>query len=164
MRRTLVTLGTVALVISVGACAPSSGEQEPLIEPDQGTSVTSAPAFNVPTPSLPVTSAPEVSVSVSAAPQASSPVAGTADRTADLHASVGDIVLSAVETEPGRLEVETTITDPRGDAGSPEAREAIAVCEAARDLGYEHVRVSEADGSTFVVAGHPSYGAACAEV
>jgi hypothetical protein len=33
-----------------------------------------------------------------------------------------------------------------------------------RGTSPEHVSVLESDGSTFVVAGHPSYGEACAEV
>ncbi|WP_163185912.1 hypothetical protein [Cellulosimicrobium sp. SL-1] len=96
-----------------------------------------------------------------------SPAAETSaavDRTADVQAAAGDVVTKATETEPGRIEVETTIADPRGDAGGAEGQSAIAVCEAVKGLGAEHVSVLEADGSTFVVAGHPSYGEACTEV
>lgn len=104
------------------------------------------------------TAAPATETSTEA--EASAPV----DRTADAQAVAGDVVTKATETEPGRIEVETTIADPRSDAGSAEAQSAIAVCEAVRGLGAEHVSVLESDGSTFVVAGHPSYGEACAEV
>ncbi|MCM3533514.1 hypothetical protein M3693_04650 [Cellulosimicrobium funkei] len=104
------------------------------------------------------TAAPATETSTEA--EASAPV----DRTADAQAVAGDVVTKATETEPGRIEVETTIADPRSDAGSAEAQSAIAVCEAVKGLGAEHVSVLEADGSTFVVAGHPSYGEACAEV
>ncbi|MEV8029053.1 hypothetical protein [Cellulosimicrobium funkei] len=104
------------------------------------------------------TAAPATETSTEA--EASAPV----DRTADAQAVAGDVVTKAIETEPGRIEVETTIADPRSDAGSAEAQSAIAVCEAVKGLGAEHVSVLEADGSTFVVAGHPSYGEACAEV
>ena len=57
------------------------------------------------------------------------------------------------------LEVETSITDPRGAGGSEEARAAVEVCEAAvtymRASGEDDptVRVLESDGSTFVVRG-----------
>ncbi|MEV8179182.1 hypothetical protein AB0O99_14100 [Cellulosimicrobium funkei] len=104
------------------------------------------------------TAAPATETSTEA--EASAPV----DRTADAQAVAGDVVTKATETEPGRIEVETTIADPRSDAGSAEAQSAIAVCEAVKGLGAEHVSVLESDGSTFVVAGHPSYGEACAEV
>lgn len=89
---------------------------------------------------------------------------GTVDRTADVRAVAGDTVTSATETEPGRIEVDTTIADPRGGAGSAEAVAAIAVCNAVLSLGVTHVTVREADGTTFVVAGHPKYGATCVEI
>ncbi|WP_194521987.1 hypothetical protein [Cellulosimicrobium sp. JZ28] len=104
------------------------------------------------------TAAPATETSTEA--EASAPV----DRTADVQAVAGDVVTKATETEPGRIEVETTIADPRSDAGSAEAQSAIVVCEAVKGLGAEHVSILEADGSTFVVAGHPSYGEACTEV
>ncbi|WP_454728846.1 hypothetical protein [Cellulosimicrobium protaetiae] len=87
----------------------------------------------------------------------------TVDRTADVQAVAGEVVTKATETEPGRIEVETTIVDPRTDA-SAEAAQAVEVCNAVIELGAEHVSVLEADGSTFVVAGHPSYGEECTEV
>ena len=91
---------------------------------------------------------------------ATTPATTTAiDRTADLTAANPDApwlatLTTATETEPGRVEVATTITDPRGDNGSPEAQEAIAVCQATVALLGDtavYVRVLESDGTSFVL-------------
>lgn len=104
---------------------------------------------------------------VEQAPRADpAPVPNRGDLTADLRSanrSAGwlETITAVVETEPGRVEVRTTIVDPRGDDGSPAARQAIAVCEAAVDLLTErgakkpYVSVMEEDGTTFVLFGHP---------
>lgn len=74
-------------------------------------------------------------------------------------------VLAVTETEPGRLEVETDIVDPRGDPGSPEAETAILICEAAVAFAeVTNVSIFESDGTTFVVYGHPLYSNGCTEV
>lgn len=97
---------------------------------------------------------------------AQAPAAKGSDLTAQLRAANRGAawlgaVTEAIETEPGRLEVRTTIVDPRGDDGSPAARQALAVCEAAVDLlarrGADEPRVAvmEDDGTTFVLFGHP---------
>ena len=81
-----------------------------------------------------------------------------------------DSVVSATQTEPGRLVVETSIVDPRGDEASPEAIAAIDICEAAvvlvqsRGVDDPVVSVMEADGSTFVIYGHPAYPNGCSEI
>lgn len=106
---------------------------------------------------------------------AADPAADDVDVTADVKTSAqgagwADLVTSATKTEADRAEVSTSITDPRGDAGSPEAQQAIQVCEgtvawlSAAGAATPKVSVLEADGSTFVVAGHPSYGPDCTEV
>jgi hypothetical protein len=108
-------------------------------------------------------------------PAAAAPAADDVDVTADLKtsaqgASWADLIQSATKTEEDRVEVSTSITDPRGDAGSPGAQQAIQVCEgavawlAASSIATPKVSVLEADGSTFVVAGHPTYGPGCTEV
>lgn len=72
-----------------------------------------------------------------------------------------DQVTSAIETEPGRMEISMTIVDPRGEDGSPEAQQAVAACEAAVDLLEDagaaevNVAVFEDDGTHFVLYGHP---------
>lgn len=74
-------------------------------------------------------------------------------------------VSAVTKTEPGRFEIHTSIVDSRGDDGSPEALEAIAICEAAVGAGAAYVAVLEADGTHFVLYGHPSVPAgACGEV
>jgi hypothetical protein len=63
------------------------------------------------------------------------------------------------------VQLDTTIVDPRGEDGSPEAVEALDLCEQAKAIpGVTYVFVMEADGTSFVLAGHPSYGEDCAEV
>lgn len=74
-------------------------------------------------------------------------------------------VSAVTETEPGRFEIQTSIVDPRGGDGSPEAQEAMAICEAAVGAGATYVAVFEADGTHFVLYGHPSVPVGtCAEV
>jgi hypothetical protein len=79
-------------------------------------------------------------------------------------------VTVATQTEAERIVVETTIIDPRGDSGSPEAQAAIAICEAAvallesKGATEPAASVMESDGSTFVVYGQPSYPGGCSEV
>ncbi|MFS4506911.1 hypothetical protein ACMA46_11795 [Clavibacter sp. Sh2141] len=105
--------------------------------------------------------APEPAAS---APAASAPAADS-DITTAAQALVGGSVSAATETEPGRLQLDTTIVDPRGEAGSPEAVEALDLCKQAKAIpGVTHVSVMEADGTSFVLAGHPSYGQNCTEV
>lgn len=94
-------------------------------------------------------------------PQASTPAAATGgDVTADVQDAVGGdlapLVSAAEETEEGRIEVGTSITDPRTD-DSDEASDALAICEAVAAMpGITYVSVLEADGTTFALFGHPS--------
>jgi hypothetical protein len=109
--------------------------------------------------------------STAAAPEAAAPAPAMSAPTAESEIStaaqalVGGPVTAATETEPGRLQLDTTIVDPRGEDGSPEALEALDLCEQAKAIpGVTHVSVMEADGTSFILAGHPSYGADCVEV
>jgi hypothetical protein len=105
--------------------------------------------------------APEAAATVpaSATPTAESEIATAA------RALTGGSVTDAAEIQPGRIQLDTTIVDPRGEDGSPEALEAIGLCEQAMAIpGVMHVSVMEADGTTFVLAGHPSVGDECTEV
>lgn len=97
------------------------------------------------------------------------------DRTAALRkAGQGepwaDRITAAVETEPGRIQVDTNLVDPRGDDGSPPARMAIEICEAAVSLmksqGVKEPRVNvmEKDGTHWVLHNHPSYPEPCTEI
>ena len=99
----------------------------------------------------------------------SAPVAAvdrTADVTAALDVAGAAAITSAEETEPGRVVISTSIVDPRGDNGSAEAVLAVSICDVVSAMpGVEHVSIMEADGTTFVLFGHPSVPAgACAEV
>lgn len=91
------------------------------------------------------------------------------DLTAQVQEAVGEdlvpLVTAATQTEPGRVEVATSITDPRTD-DSTEAGQALDICTAASGMAdVAHVSVLEADGTTFVVFGHPSFPAGeCSEV
>jgi hypothetical protein len=82
------------------------------------------------------------------------------DRTSELAKNLADsasYVEEATETEPGRVVVETNLVDPGGDDNSPAAALAIVICNAAVTLGdVDHISVLEADGTSFVLFGHPS--------
>lgn len=91
------------------------------------------------------------------------------DRTAELADALADTATyleQATETEPGRLDIQTNIVDPRGDDNSTEASTAVVICNAAVSLGdIDYVSVMEADGTSFVLFGHPSVPeATCTEV
>lgn len=103
------------------------------------------------------------------------PAAADTDVTEEVRASASgapwvEQVTTATLTEPGRITVETTIVDPRGEAGSPAAQQAVQVCEGV--VAYlqgtgetePYVSVMENDGSTYVLYGHPSYPGGCTEV
>ena len=109
---------------------------------------------------------PTVARTTPAADVRAAETASRGDRTRDLTAAnpgAGwlSAVSEAIETEPGRIEVSTTIVDPRGADGSAAARRALAICRAAQQLLVRggvtspHVSVLERDGSTFVLYGHP---------
>jgi len=74
-------------------------------------------------------------------------------------------VSNVEEVGPGELEVQSTITDPRGDAGSVEAQQALQICEAAAAARPDAtlIYVLERDGSIFIQRGTAT-GGACTEV
>ena len=97
------------------------------------------------------------------APSESKEAAATPVASNDLTATVktlagkdGDVITSAVEEEPGRIIVETTLVDPRGKDGSVEAKRALAICEllASKD-DVHYVSLKEADGTHWILFGHP---------
>jgi hypothetical protein len=103
------------------------------------------------------------------------PASDDADVTEGVRASASgapwiEQVTAATLTEPGRITVETTIVDPRGDAGSPAAQQALQVCEGvvaymqSTGEAEPYVSVMEQDGTTYVLYGHPSYPGGCTEV
>lgn len=142
MRRTPVLLMALGLALTVTACGGSEATES---ESSPTTATSAAPA------------------------------AADTDVTEDVRASASgapwiEQVTAATLTEPGRITVETTIVDPRGDAGSPAAQQAIQVCEGV--VAYlqgtgeaePYVSVMEDDGTTYVFYGHPSYPDGCTEV
>lgn len=104
-------------------------------------------------------SAPAATPSASESPftqRTAAATAGGTDKTADVQKWAGDngkAVSGAVEEEPGRFKVSTTIADPRGKDGSDEAKAAIAICQAVRSNvpDVKYIRVDERDGSAFVL-------------
>lgn len=95
------------------------------------------------------------------------------DRTEEFRAANPDAtwlssLKSAMETEPGRLQIDTTVVDPRGPDGSEPALVAVSMCNAAVasfGAAYPHIKVMEADGTHFVLFGHPAVpDGACTEV
>lgn len=84
----------------------------------------------------------------------------------DAAGAAGEAITKAEETEPGRISVETSLVDPRGEDGSTEAKQAIEICEAAAGLdGVTYVSVLEEDGTSWVLFGHPAVPEGeCAEV
>lgn len=96
---------------------------------------------------------------------------GDADKTVDFQtANASEDWISSVtavtEAEPGRLSIDTSVIDPRGEDGSNEAKIAIAICESAVQFSQpSYVAVKEKDGTRFVLYGHPSVQQdACTEV
>lgn len=96
----------------------------------------------------------------SPAPPTSTPVAASPTGVAeDVTAQVKDTVdaefaalVTKAERDGESLRIETSITDPRGDHGSPEAQQAISICEAVVSaLEPTYLRVNEADGTAFVI-------------
>ena len=142
MRRTPVLLMALGLALTVTACGGSEATES---ESSPTTATSAAPAAA----DIDVTE--EVRASASGTPWV-------------------DQVTTATLTEPGRITVETTIVDPRGDSGSPAAQQAVQVCEGV--VAYlqgtgeaePYVSVMENDGSTYVLYGHPSYPDGCTEV
>lgn len=110
------------------------------------------------------------SAKVSAASEQSTTVSETVDVTdtvkGNLDTATADLITTATETEPGRVEIQTSIVDPRS-SGSEAATQALEICKAglaSLSTDKPYVSVLEEDGTTFVLAGHPSYGPDCAEV
>ena len=141
------------VVVAIGS-ANSGADAQPTSTPTETVAEPEPEPEKTPTPTATPTP------TSAAATEGFAPV----DVTAQMQQAVGSVVTTATQVEESRVEVETTIADPRTGPGSAEAQQAIAVCEAALALGVTKVSVFEADGTTFVVAGHPAYGEACTEV
>lgn len=132
--------GIVAVVVGVAVIANLPSDKEPEAAPTtQVTTIAPSPSFT------------------------------EQDLTADLQEAApdqADLVTAATVTEPGRLQIDTTIVDDR-DNGGDDADDALALCNAGLtllDVDDPYVAVMEEDGTHFVIAGHPSYGNECTEI
>lgn len=118
---------------------------------------------------LPSETEPEAAPTTQVTTIAASPSFAEQDVTADLQEAApdqADLVTAATATEPGRLQIDTTIVDDR-DNGGDDADDALALCNAGLtllDVDSPYVAVMENDGTNFVIAGHPSYGDECTEI
>lgn len=153
MSRLLLPVSLVGALALVGC----SGAEE-----STPTATASAQAVELPSPSLTPTPTP----TPSQAPSAD----GSSDLLDQLRAALpADLAaeVTSAELESGSFaRVATTLVDPRGDDGSPAAQQAIAICEAAAALeGVTDVNVAEADGTSWILFGHPMVPeGACGEV
>lgn len=96
--------------------------------------------------------ATEEPATTSSAPTSESAAIDITDKLKD---AAGNASITAL-LEDGRVTIETNLVDPRGEDGSPEAQHAIEICEAAAALdGVSNVNLYEADGTTWILFGHP---------
>ena len=113
--------------------------------------------------------APKQTPTTSASPVTERTATGAGSFTADAQGWAGDngkYVTGAVEKEPNWYLVSTNIADPRGKDGSPEAKAAIAICNAIREhrADAKYVRVDERDGTAFVIWQPGTANDECTEV
>ncbi|MEV8497148.1 hypothetical protein [Micrococcus luteus] len=93
------------------------------------------------------------------APAPASSVAG--DLAGQVQTAVSGIghVKGVKSPEEGRVEISTDLKDS-GDTGSADAQTAVKICETASKVpGVTYVNVTETDGTSWVLFGHPRYPA-----
>jgi hypothetical protein len=132
------------------------------------TGCTSSAPQTAPTTATPAqTTASQTAAAPESIPSTTTGPDKTADfTTANANAPWVRQIKSVTETEPGRIQIDTSVIDPRGANGSDAAMTGIAICESAVALfGPIYVSVLEDDGTNFVLFGHPSVPkSACTEV
>lgn len=97
------------------------------------------------------------------APSSPATATATAEPTEDLAPAVleemgsdADWTTAVEETEPGRIEISTNLVDDREDGADSDAARAVTLCnDAVRVDGVEYVAVFEADGTNWILYGHP---------
>lgn len=163
--KNLVPLGAiVALALALTSCAaPTSSESSSEAATTSATSSSFA-ASSSGEPSSPAAATSSTAPSSSEADAEGSAVEGTAAEVEQ--ALEGNKHVTGVKSdEPGRVEIATDLTDPRTD-NSAEAAKAMEVCEAAAKVeGVTYVNVTESDGTSWILFGHPAYSKdKCTEV
>ncbi len=154
MKRALAPLAALLLVTS---CA-GEGEAEPTPTVTETVAATPEPA---PTVTETVTATPEPEESETA--EASSDDAGLTSEVQEISGDAGEWVMEVVEQSPGQFEILTMLIDPRGEDGSRDAQDAVAICEAVQEeLAATHIRVMESDETTFAMIDQAT--GECAEV
>ena len=159
-----VLAGLYAIGTTV-APAPSSAPPSVTVAATMAASTEPAPTQAA----APATTQPAVQQPAVQQPAAAPTTAPAITFTQQIATDVGsyaNLITSAEETEPGRIEVGTSIVDPRGADGSAPARQALGICQRIRNAHPDAQRITiyEQDGTTFVLYGHPMYGNTCTEV
>lgn len=137
-----------ALALALASCAAPA--------PAPASSVAAASSQTAPSssPSSPVTS------SAAAAPtsDASSAAGDLAGQVQTAVSGIGH-VKGVKSPEEGRVEISTDLKDP-GNTGSADTQTAVKICETASKVpGVTYVNVTETDGTSWVLFGHPRYPA-----
>lgn len=150
MKRLAKTLAVLALSVPVlAACGAETVETAPES-----------------TPTVVETQEPTPTVEPTSEPVSNDAAAFMESITAEPWAAL----VTETDLVDGRMEIRTTVVDPRGDDGSAEAKTATAICEAGveflKGIGTAEPSVSvfEADNTRFILAGHPVFGPTCTEV
>lgn len=135
------------LALSLSACADGGASAESS-SPDAASSAAAAPTSSA---------AAEPAETSSAAPAESS-AAAEGGLAAEVEQALAgyDNVTGVESPEEGRVHISTDLVDPRTD-DSPEAAQAVEICEAAVGVdGVTYVALTEADGTNWVLYGHPA--------
>ena len=145
-------LPLLAVLLLAGCAAP---------EPTAVSAETTGTA----TPTATMSPAPTPTSEIAPAEVAPAPVDMTAE-VRDASPPLESYVKSATSSEAGRVSVESSLVDPRGDNGSAEAVLALQLCNdvVANMSGVSYLSIMENDGTTWILYGHPGYGSTCTEV
>lgn len=141
--RALAPLSVLALVAGCTSAAESEPAPTETVTATATETVTASPE-PAPTVTETVTADPELEETEESA-------AGEADLTEEIRKAAGDMVREVTQVGQGQYEISTLIIDPREDDGSPEAQEAIEICETVQqELGAAtSIHVLESDDTIF---------------
>lgn len=136
----------LALALALASCAAPA--------PAPASSVAAASSQTAPSSSSPATS------SAAAAPtsDASSAAGDLAGQVQTAVSGIGH-VKGVKSPEEGRVEISTDLKDS-GNRGSADTQTAVKICETASKVpSVTYVNVTETDGTSWVLFGHPRYPA-----